>query len=53
MVFGGTVPLGVLVAGPFARSYSPEVLLIGAAWSLVLAFFASAKLLRAKGAPDD
>lgn len=53
MVFGGTVPLGVLVAGPFAKSYSPEVLLIGAAWSLVLAFFASAKLLRAKGAPDD
>jgi predicted MFS family arabinose efflux permease len=53
MVFGGTVPLGVLVAGPFAKSYSPEVLLIGAAWSLVLAFASSAKLLRAKGAPDD
>jgi predicted MFS family arabinose efflux permease len=53
MVFGGTVPLGVLVAGPFAKSYSPAVLLIGAAWSLVLAFVSSARLLRAKGAPDD
>jgi predicted MFS family arabinose efflux permease len=53
MVFGGTVPLGVLVAGPFAKSYSPEVLLIGAAWSLVLAFHSIAKLLRAIGAPDD
>jgi MFS family permease len=53
MVFGGTVPLGVLVAGPFAKSWSPEVLLIGAAWSLVLAFHSSARLLRAKGAPDD
>ena len=53
MVFGGTVPLGVLVAGPFAKSWSPEVLLIGAAWSLVLAFLSSARLLRAKGAPDD
>jgi predicted MFS family arabinose efflux permease len=53
MVFGGTVPLGVLVAGPFAKSYSPAVLLIGAAWALVLSFGASARLLRAKGAPDD
>jgi predicted MFS family arabinose efflux permease len=53
MLFGGTVPLGVLVAGPFAKSYSPAVLLVGAAWSLVLAFVSSARLLRAKGAPDD
>ena len=29
MVFGGTVPLGVLVAGPVAKSYSTAVLLVG------------------------
>ncbi len=34
MLFGGTVPLGVLVASPFAKSYSTEVLLFGAAWAL-------------------
>jgi predicted MFS family arabinose efflux permease len=53
MFFGGTVPLGVLVAGPFAKSYSTEVLLVGAAWALVLAGFSGARSLRAKGAPDD
>jgi predicted MFS family arabinose efflux permease len=53
MGFGGTVPLGVLVAGPFAKSYTTEVLLVGAAWALVLAFFSGARSLRAKGAPDD
>ena len=53
MVFGGTVPLGVLVAGPFAKSYSTEVLLVGAVWALVLALFSSARSLREKGAPDD
>ena len=36
MVFGGTVPLGVLVAGPFAKSFSTAVLLVGAGWALVL-----------------
>ena len=53
MLFGGTVPLGVLVAGPFAKAYSTEVLLFGAAWALVLAIYSSAARLRAKGAPDD
>jgi len=53
MVFGGTVPLGVLVAGPFAKSYSTEVLLVGAVWALVLALFSSTRSLREKGAPDD
>jgi predicted MFS family arabinose efflux permease len=53
MLFGGTVPLGVLVAGPFAKTYSTEVLLVGAAWALVLAAFSGARSLRAKGAPDD
>jgi MFS family permease len=53
MLFGGTVPLGVLVAGPFAKSYSTEVLLGGAAWALVLAALSGADSLRRKGAPDD
>jgi predicted MFS family arabinose efflux permease len=53
MVFGGTVPFGVLVAGPFAKSYSTGVLLVGAVWALVLAMFSSARSLREKGAPDD
>jgi len=53
MVFGGTVPLGVLVAGPFAKSFSTAVLLVGAGWALVLAWFSGARALRAKGAPDD
>jgi MFS family permease len=53
MLFGGTVPLGVLVAGPFAKSYSTEVLLVGAVWALVLAVFSSAPTLRQRGAPDD
>jgi MFS family permease len=53
MVFGGTVPLGVLVAGPFAKSYSTEVLLVGAVWALVLALSSGARSLREKGAPDD
>ena len=53
MGFGGTVPLGVLLAGPFAKSYSTEVLLVGAVWALVLALFSSARSLREKGAPDD
>jgi len=34
------LPLGVLVAGPFAKSFSTEVLLVGAIWALVLALFA-------------
>jgi MFS family permease len=53
MLFGGTVPLGVLVAGPFAKSYSTEVLLVGAVWALVLAGLSGAHALRRKGARDD
>jgi MFS family permease len=53
MVFGGTVPLGVLVAAPFAKSYSTGVLLVGAIWAVVLALFSGARTLREKGAPDD
>ncbi len=52
MLFGGTVPLGVLVASPFAKSYATEVLLLGAAWALVLAVFSGARSLRAKGVTD-
>ncbi len=53
MLFGGTVPLGVLIAGPFAKSHSTEVLLIGAVWAVVLALGSGARGLREKGAPDD
>lgn len=53
MLFGGTVPLGVLLASPFAKSYSTEVLLFGAAWALLLAWWSGARSLRAKGAPND
>ncbi len=53
MAFGGTVPLGVLVAGPFSKSHSTEVLLVGAVWALVLALFSGARSLRERGAPDD
>jgi MFS family permease len=53
MLFGGTVPLGVLVAGPFAKTYSTEVLLVGAVWAVVLAVSSSADSLRRKGAPDE
>jgi MFS family permease len=50
MGFGGTVPLGVLVAGPLAQATSITlVLLIGAAFAVGLAFYAD---LRAAGAPD-
>jgi MFS family permease len=52
MGFGGTVPLGVLVAGPFTQDHSTEVLLIGAVWALVLALWSNAQSLRQKGASD-
>jgi predicted MFS family arabinose efflux permease len=52
MGFGGTVPLGVLLAGPFTRRYSTEVLLVGALWALVLAVWSNATSLREKGAVD-
>jgi MFS family permease len=52
MGFGGTVPLGVLAVGPFTEQYSTEVLLVGAAWALVLALWSNANTLRRKGASD-
>jgi MFS family permease len=52
MGFGGTVPLGVLVAGPFTKSYTTDVLLIGAVWALVLALWSNARTLRQEGAFD-
>jgi MFS family permease len=52
MGFGGTVPLGVLAAGPFSEHHSTEVLLLGAAWAVVLAIWSNAERLRRKGASD-
>ena len=50
MGFGGTVPLGVLVAGPLAQATSITlVLLLGAVVAVGLAFYAD---LHAVGAPD-
>jgi MFS family permease len=52
MGFGGTVPLGVLAAGPFSEHHSREVLPVGAVWALVLALWSNAERLRRKGASD-
>ena len=53
MGFGGTVPLGVLVAGWVIHATSiTEVLLFGAVWAVVLAAWSNARTLQAKGAPD-
>ncbi len=53
MGFGGTVPLGVLVAGWVIHATSiTEVLLFGAGWAVVLAAWSNAKSLQGKGAPD-
>jgi predicted MFS family arabinose efflux permease len=52
MGFGGTVPLGVLAAGPFSEDHSTAVLLVGAVWALVLAVWSNAERLRRKGASD-
>jgi MFS family permease len=50
MGFGGTVPVGVLVAGPIAQATSITlILLVGAAVAVALAFYAD---LVAVGAPD-
>jgi MFS family permease len=49
MGFGGTVPVGVLVAGPFSKDHSTEVLLVGAAWALLLALWSNARVLYRKG----
>ncbi len=53
MGFGGTVPLGVLVAGWVENLTSiTVVLLAGSAWALVLAAWSRASILRGKGVID-
>jgi MFS family permease len=53
MGFGGTVPLGVLVAGWVENVTSiTVVLLAGSAWALVLAAWSRASILRRKGVID-
>ncbi len=53
MGFGGTVPLGVLVAGWVIHVTSiTEVLMGGAVWAVVLAAWSSSDGLHVKGAPD-
>jgi MFS family permease len=53
MGFGGTVPLGVLVAGWVGNAVSiTAILLIGSAWALVLAVWSDPRILRRKGAED-
>jgi MFS family permease len=51
MGFGGVVPVGVLVAGPFTDDYVRGVLVVGVIWALVLAVWSSASTLHRKGAP--
>ena len=47
MGFGGTVPLGVLVAGPFTDHNVRAVMLVGVVWALVLAWWSDpARLAR-------
>ncbi len=53
MGFGGTVPLGVLVAGWVENLTSiTAVLLAGSVWALVLAAWSRASILRRKGVID-
>jgi MFS family permease len=49
MGFGGTVPLGVLVAGPFATAHCTAVLLVGAVWAVALAVWSNARRLHEEG----
>ncbi|MGH8978132.1 MAG: MFS transporter, partial [Acidimicrobiia bacterium] len=54
MGFGGTVPLGVLIAGAVEKVTSiTAVLLVGSVWAIVLSAWSSARILRNKGATDD
>jgi MFS family permease len=45
MGFGGTVPLGVLAAGPFTDHNVRSVMLVGVAWALVLAVWSDPQRL--------
>jgi MFS family permease len=50
MGFGGTVPVGVLVAGPFTNHFVTPVLLVGVVWACVLAVWSSARTMQRKAA---
>jgi len=50
MGFGGVVPLGVLVAGPFSDNYVRGILLVGVVWALLLAVWSSARAFRGRDA---
>jgi MFS family permease len=53
MGFGGTVPVGVLIAGWVENLSSiTVVLLAGSVWALVLAVWSDPRVLRKKGASD-
>ncbi len=52
MGFGGTVPLGVLAAGPFMSKYSTAVLVVGAIWAVVLAVLSTPNSLRSEELPE-
>jgi MFS family permease len=53
MGFGGTVPLGVLIAGWLEKFTSiTAVLIAGSVWAILLAVWSSASVLRRKGATD-
>jgi MFS family permease len=50
MAFGGVVPLGVLVAGPFSNDYVRGILLVGVVWALLLAVWSSARAFHGREA---
>jgi MFS family permease len=50
MGFGGTVPVGVLVAGPFSNNFVTAVLLVGVVWACVLAAWSNARTMQRKAA---
>jgi MFS family permease len=50
MGFGGTVPVGVLVAGPFSTHFTTAVLLVGVVWACVLAVWSNARTMQRKAA---
>jgi len=50
MGFGGVVPLGVLVAGPFSDHYVRAILLVGVVWAVVLAVWSRPSALQEEAA---
>ncbi|HET9729362.1 MAG TPA: MFS transporter [Acidimicrobiia bacterium] len=53
MGFGGTVPVGVLVAGPFSDHYVRGILVVGAVWAVVLGLWSNANTLHRKATAHD